>query len=164
MRFRHFLPLLPALALPFFTRPAFSQEIDSQELIKLIEQSRQKKALNPDKQRLDILRNLKIDRSPAGIFTANLNEAHLPPKTAAPLTGPQAPAPKADDIGAFSAQVEALRCDIILSRWDQAAKFFSTLPPQIAGEAYQIILGKLMEPAPVNPLPEIQAQGARQAG
>lgn len=164
MKFPGCLTLVSALALQLSFPSAQAQDIDTQELLRLIEQSRQKKQQTPEQQKLGILRNLKIDRSPAGIFAASLAEGRLPKENPA-LVGPppdpgKKPVPE-EDLGAFTQEAEIFRRDIILGRWENVRKFLGSLPPGISGEAYKIVLGKLTEPAQVAPQPEIAAQGAK---
>lgn len=166
MKFPGWLTLVSALALQlsFSSSSGLAQDIDTQELLRLIEQSRQKKQQTPDQQKLGILRNLRIDRSPAGIFAASLAESRRPKENAAQVGPPPDPGKKPSteqEVAAFGQEAETFRRDIILGRWENVRKFLEAQPPGISGEAYKIVLGKLLEPAQVAPQPEIMAQGAK---
>jgi len=142
-------------------------ELDFNRLRQLIEQSKKRPAPTPDQQKAGILRELKFDRSTAGILATRLEEARakepappepVPGDEAGPLFGPETP----DKIVArFQQDAAVFRRDVVLGRWDRAKDFLAALPQESAGESYQMIVAKLSAPAQVAPPPDLVAQGAK---
>jgi hypothetical protein len=155
--------LVLALSLPQAsakTPPATadSGEMDFNRLRQLIEQSRVKKPPSAEQQRMGVFNELKIDRSPAGMFEARLAEARSAAAEVKPM--PEKPTPE-QELERFKADAEAFRIDLALGRWEKVDDFFTALPKAIADDAYKSLVTKLAAPVSISPTPEMLAQGAK---
>ncbi len=148
--------LPPGAVMPGGAAPA--GELDFDRLRQLIEESRKRPDLTPDQQKLQILQELKFDRSTAGILATRLEEARAK-ETPAPPAG-ENPTPE-QIIQQFRQDAAVFRRDVVLGRWDRVKDFLAELPKEVSGQAYQSIVGKLSAPAPVQPPPELVVQGAK---
>jgi len=156
-------------------------QINFDRLRQLIDESRGEKKLTPEQQKLAVISELKIDRSPSGILAVRMLEAKpeapAPPAPAVPppvAPAPAVPAPAvpatppvadgaipAQEMAAFKKEAETFRRDVILGRWENAALFLKALPESIQVEAFQALVTKISAPSAINPPAEIKAQGAK---
>lgn len=139
--------------------PGGGGELNFERLRELIEQSKNRPAPTPAQQMIGAMRELRFDRSNAGILATRLEEARekeppLAVEMAGPITTEQFRAN-------FQTRAARFRRDVVLGRWDRVREFLATLPGGSSGEAYQQVVGKLSAPVQVAPSPELIAQGAK---
>lgn len=135
---------------------------------------------NPEQQRLKLLQQLTIDRSPSGILQARV-EASRPPEPE-PEVNPQDPASadtkqpelneaqlaalkKREELQAkikeLKESVNAFRIDVTLGNWDEVRAYLEALPDATAKATFTRVLSQLGGKANVKPRPELAALGAR---
>ncbi|RYD47395.1 MAG: hypothetical protein EOP83_28100, partial [Verrucomicrobiaceae bacterium] len=95
-------------------------------------------------------------------------EAGATPATPAAPGAPPAPPPPSpealkaqQELEKFRQDAAVFRRDVVLGRWDKVKDFFSALPKEAAGEAYQNIVAKLSAPSQVQPPPELVVRGSK---
>ena len=150
--------LVLALSMPAVHGQGQRARIDENLLRQLIEQSGEKKPPTPEQQKMAILNELKIDRSPPGILEARLEDARASKEAIQPL--PEKPTPE-QEMEHFKQAAAVFRRDVVLGRWDKVAAFFAALPKPIADETYKNVVAKIVAPVAINPSPDILAQGAQ---
>lgn len=132
--------------------------LDPNLLRQLIEQSREKEPPTPEQQRMAIVNELKIDRSPPGILQARLEDARASKQEIKALA--ESPTPE-QELEHFKQAAVVFRRDVVLGRWDKVTEFFAALPKPIADETYKNLVAKIVAPVAINPQPDILAQGAK---
>lgn len=157
--------------------PGGGGEVDFDRLRQMIEESKKRPAPSVEQQKMQMLQELRFDRSTAGILATRLEEARA---NAAPAPQPAAaangqPAPPAngkpeeannekkqqEELAKFRKDAQTFRRDVVLGRWDKVREFLAALPKEIAPEIYQTIVGKLSAPSQVPMTPEMIQQGSK---
>jgi hypothetical protein len=133
---------------------------------------------NPEQQRLKLLQQLTIDRSPSGILQARIEASRPPepaPKPPVPPK-PDGPAPELNEaqkealrkreelqakVEEFKAAVNTFRLDVTLGNWDEVRAYLEALPDPAAQQVFTRILAQLGGKANVAPRPELAAMGAK---
>jgi hypothetical protein len=134
-------------------------EVDFERLRQMIEESKKRPAPTPAQQMAGALRELKFDRSNAGILATKLEEARdKEPRPEVEMAGPL---PAEQFMANFQKRAALFRRDVVLGRWDRVREFLASLPKESSGETYQMVVGKLSAPVQVAPPPELMIQGAK---
>ena len=103
-----------ALSMPAVHGQGQRARIDENLLRQLIEQSGEKQPPTPEQQKMAILNELKIDRSPPGILEARLEDARAAKEAIQPL--PEKPTPE-QEMEHFKQAAAVFRRDVVLGRW-----------------------------------------------
>ncbi len=133
-------------------------ELDFNRLRQLIEQSRKRPELTPGQQRLAVIRELRIDRSTAGILAAQVEDARAKESPAAEVPEEETPA---QELERFKLGAQTFRRDVALGRWEKVREFLEAMPEDVKAEVYKVLLQKLASPVTVEVPPELVAQGAK---
>ncbi|WP_035612055.1 hypothetical protein [Haloferula sp. BvORR071] len=133
-------------------------EVDFNRLRQLIERSKKRPALTPAQQMVNILREQRFDRSPAGILATQLEEARDKEPAPQRVFGPESPQEFA---ARFQREAQLYRRDVVLGRWDKVREFLAALPQDSSAQAYQLLVQMLSAPMQVAPPPELMLQGAQ---
>jgi hypothetical protein len=134
-------------------------ELNFERLRELIEESKKRPDPSPAQMMAGALRELRFDRSNAGILATRLEEAR--DKEPPPVIEQAGPITSEQFMASFQSRAARFRRDVVLGRWDKVQEFFATLPQGSSGEAYQQLVGKLAAPVQIAPPPELIAQGAK---
>ena len=146
------------MAAPGTPGAAAGGELDFNRLRQLIEESKKRPAATPEQQKVAILRELKLDRSPTGILAVRLEEARMKEAPATPVPAKETPE---QAVQRFQQEAQVFRRDVVLGRWDRVRDFMAALPKEVSAESYQVVVAKLSAPAQVAPPPELMIQGAQ---
>ena len=133
-------------------------QLDPNLLRQLLEQYDEEEQPTPEQQKMAVLNELKIDRSPPGILEARVEDARASKEEIKPL--PEKPTPQ-QELEHFQQAAAVFRRDVVIGRWDKVAEFFAALPKPIADKTYTNLVAKIVAPVAINPKPDIQAQGAK---
>lgn len=150
--------LVLAVSMPAIHGQPGRAKLDPDLLRQLIAQNGEKEKPTPEQQKMAVVNELKIDRSPLGILEARVEDARASKEEIKPL--PEKPTPE-QELEHFQKTAAVFRRDVILGRWDKVAEFFAALPKPIADETYKNLVAKIVAPVAINPQPDIQAQGAK---
>ena len=124
------------MAAPGTPGAAAGGELDFNRLRQLIEESKKRPAATPEQQKVAILRELKLDRSPTGILAVRLEEARMKEAPATPVPARETPE---QAVQRFQQEAQVFRRDVVLGRWDRVRDFMAALPKEVSAESYQVV-------------------------
>ncbi len=127
-----------------------------------------RKEKTPEQQRTELLKKLKINRTPSGILEARLkfnrNQEAAAKKKVEKKQQPIGPEDKKTanrkKLAQYKKDIEALRLNVILGRWPEVTTLLKELPDQDAQTAFASIVSSLGSDFQVSPRQELASIGA----
>lgn len=116
---------------------------------------------DPAKLRLKLLKQIKIDRTNAGILQSRLKEAQRQEKQPVAEKPAAEQTPAQVEIAQIKKDIEQFGIHLNLGEWQEAGKYLASLKENEAKVAYDRILQQLAASVYVQPRPELAAAGAR---